>query len=494
MSCMPGVLRAKWREERRRKSGKAPMYSAFKSKVSRFEFKNEEAPGPGSYSGINDWSKRPSTYHANTSELHSKDKNVKWLRVTSAPSIPAPGQSYGYEEGPNGQLVQQKNPEYVHNGTHQHSVGPGQYRGLEQWQPRKGVDFGRSPSRTLISSTVTQETPGPGYYVYEGGAAPTTSALPPKTSSVFKSRVTRDIAKTKEEEVEAPGPGAYQIPGTFRVEKKPEKHQFFGSTSDRWMDKPEFESIPGPGQYESVVSSINVKKNLAWAQAPFQTTTQRFNINSKTKGVSALPPGPGAYEKPSMAAELTKRVWGRSGAFGSTEKRFHVASQDNLLTPGPGQYQNELNITEDATVDSRPVQSKSKSIHGVPNNKQSPMFASSSQRFLERPHDAAPPPGAYDPNINVTRSHGAIIPRSDRFKRKVGDLTLGMLGVVEETPGPGSYSVTAQQRKPLRSTQQFLTSANRFSDHRPQPIPGPGTYELRNEQSFQKRSFNTIFT
>lgn len=38
------------------------------------------------------------------------------MRIATVPSIPAPTQSYGYEDGPSGELVQQKPPVQGYTG------------------------------------------------------------------------------------------------------------------------------------------------------------------------------------------------------------------------------------------------------------------------------------------------------------------------------------------------------------------------------------------
>lgn len=54
-----------------------------------------------------------------------------------------------------------------------------------------------------------------------------------------------------------PGPGSYSIPATIRPQSKPQKHQFFGSTTARFqnstLDKAGATGNNiGPGKYETV--------------------------------------------------------------------------------------------------------------------------------------------------------------------------------------------------------------------------------------------------
>ena len=77
-------------------------------------------PGPGSYHEGNVWIKK-SGYKAESKQ------RIIFDRASTAPSIPANHQSYGYEEGDNGLLVMQKPPEPVFSGVGRDSVGPGRY-------------------------------------------------------------------------------------------------------------------------------------------------------------------------------------------------------------------------------------------------------------------------------------------------------------------------------------------------------------------------------
>ena len=53
---------------------------------------------------------------------------VSWERVPTAPSIPGHHQSFGYEEGPDGELVQQMRVDEGYDGTKLSMPGPSDYR------------------------------------------------------------------------------------------------------------------------------------------------------------------------------------------------------------------------------------------------------------------------------------------------------------------------------------------------------------------------------
>ena len=75
------------------------------------------------------------------------DEDMKWVRVPSAPSIPVLYQSFGYEEGSNGQLVLQKPLHVGHSGRSGDTVGPGEYTPELRYSSNfrnRATDFARS--------------------------------------------------------------------------------------------------------------------------------------------------------------------------------------------------------------------------------------------------------------------------------------------------------------------------------------------------------------
>ena len=103
--------------------------SQFISKVTRFGQNKQSyanAPGPGAYNHKKSWIKNPSKAR---SKQRKKSTKVAWVRVQQAPSIPAPNQSYGYEENHLGELVPQVQPlaREMHSGVGDDRVGPGYY-------------------------------------------------------------------------------------------------------------------------------------------------------------------------------------------------------------------------------------------------------------------------------------------------------------------------------------------------------------------------------
>ena len=249
----------------------------------------------------------------------------------------------------------QKNPEKVFSGRVDDAVGPGEYQPHVKDKTRAKKFNIWTMSRTnryeLKNRTITI---GPGAYDKSEDTSPNKKAK----SSVFASKTVRiaqaiKAKKTKKmatdvlddndsdsDDVASPGPGKYELEKTttsFRTKSVPQRHQFFGSSDERFK-KNLFGEVneSAPGQYDPHSN----RSTSTRAKVPFTSVRQRFE-----EGVKYESPGPGSYgpEKPKG-----KKVWGRSGPFGATERRFTESifepernnkSKTPARSVGPGQYQ-----------------------------------------------------------------------------------------------------------------------------------------------------------
>ena len=196
---------------------------------------------------------------------------VTWVRVASAPSIPAPNQSYGYEEGQYGELIMQKAPTSGFSGKSGDQAGPGAYNVRTQLGGKqvRSVDWARSTTTRTDFTKNAADAPGPGQYQ---NIQPQTDqsgmeTMENKGTSSFASKSSRlqggdgggrssNKAKSKRKKKDTrPGPGQYRVKGAFVVKYVPENLQFFGSTQRRFDFKTKMSSKPGPGAYN--VSSFD---------------------------------------------------------------------------------------------------------------------------------------------------------------------------------------------------------------------------------------------
>ena len=190
-------------------TARGKLYGPFASKDQRFkEKKKAPVPGPGSYETVPAWKK------TQKQPVKQEWNAMNWLRLPSAPSIPAPSQAFGYDETPNGELVMQQNPEKVYAGTGKDSVGPGQYNAKkpdEVWKAR-GTAWHKSRAKRIVA-TAPGIPLGPGSYnEFQLNLAPMYKFKP---NAVFASGTEREtkVHKPTEEEEELreplPGPGHY---------------------------------------------------------------------------------------------------------------------------------------------------------------------------------------------------------------------------------------------------------------------------------------------
>ena len=496
----------------------AASSNAFRSRTKRFNRKHgSDTPGPGAYtaqgsfkaSGVD---RRASQQQQQQDMSVTNAPPVTWVRVTSAPSIPTRGQSYGYEEGKFGELIMQKGPKDGYSGRPGDVVGPGAYKASDKLKKTKlPTDWARSRSQRtdFTKRGAGLDIPGPGAY---GG--PTSSEangfnineFEPKGTSSFISKSKRGGANKTKKAAKAPGPGQYRPRDHFKRTPVPESMQFFGSTSRRFRDRPTAKSAgPGPGSYDTV--NRGKRKNVIPLAAAYQlptsvgfaSTSSRFSASDNRD--AKYNPAPGEYTQSSMAAELDKKLVSRTGVFGSTTKRFAhgmTSGSGSGKSPGPGSYTITKNLGEESTFllgDPNGGSSiGSGSVAGRPRNtrfvNQSSSFASSSKRGAALKGDDVPPPGSYNVPSDWSASalkkggrKGVLGSGSERFNRKA----MGEGGV-----GPGAYHTNQGFVKAAENPKNVMVSTEkRFKPKRTQQVPGPGAYDTEFLYgNLNKRTFN----
>ena len=473
--------------------------SAFASKVARLAtLQADDRPGPGQYALRNDWVTPAS--HAGGKGPPSR--GIAHSRVPNAPSIPAPEQSYGYEETHAGELGLQKPPPGGYSGVSGRlSAGPGSY------DPRKasaitkphttGVAWGNSRvQRSTFGST--SDTPGPG--AYRAGSSenadPASVAASQRGGAAFKSKTPMTHQLATDVEHVTPGPGAYASSTFFNPRSIPENMQTFGSTQKRLASdavtttQRQKAGQPGPGAYDEKRTDFRGQKPDRSALSSFNTSEQRFK--PMLKGGK---PGPGAYDQQdqySLVANLQKKTQGRNGVFGSTTRRFHTLKQDPV--PGAGAY--------------NPVKPSVKDQGDEPTSS----FASGTERLAKTApatlkgatREAVPPPWHYappsgnkwdKPGASSRKANSIFGSTAQRFG--AGDRPNGRSRI--NVPGPGSYQPKYPEegfRKQQTTTECFGSKASRFGVaggfSANTPIPGPGDYEsgIETTDPLIKRTFN----
>eukprot|EP00668_Euglena_longa_P020908 GGOE01026025.1.p1 GENE.GGOE01026025.1~~GGOE01026025.1.p1 ORF type:complete len:553 (-),score=23.66 GGOE01026025.1:293-1951(-) len=475
---------------------KAPSFM-FASKSSRMSGevgmpKKAPTPGPGSYNlpgSIRSKPNTPAVFEPNIT------KAVNWVKVSTAPSIPTILQSFGYEEGPGGALVQQKPPSSGFAGNHVDSVGPGYYEVDSSLVTKsRSTAFGKGKTKRdcLGLSRDALCFPGPG--TYNPDSVETDEVVRP--SYIFLSSSSRDKPSKGKNRSLTPGPGSYQSAKLWRTAEDfggriPEGMQAFGSTS-RKLFQPLAEQhpvpvhnadTPGPGAYDVHSKAVVARDRLAVMEetsvphGAFDTTAPRFLSSQE---VQRDTPGPGYYTsgKDGVSANLQKKVAGRFGVFGTTSQRFPLPRDESL---GPGLYDPKIGLG----MDNAKLRKK---------DLRSAVFASRTRRenaSAMPSADCAPPVGAYD------------VPNPEWLKKSVNCSSTVLAGAPRfkaqkpaDTPGPGAYGASTalgekngeQDEQNSAMKPRNISKSPRFPREVVNSVPGPGAYNA--DVSLLKRTFN----
>ena len=424
-----------------------PQFLSKESRLARDTSSNSDVPGPGSYAP--ELVREPAP-PVQSKKLHSAS-GINWVKVATAPSIPSHVQSYGYQEGPHGELVQQPLPVQGYTGAGEDKPGPGHYNPKDKvLRPTKSViSLGRVSGR---KEQHPSPVPGPGAYeadatlsgeVFHGGI------MARRPLSMFASTTSRKpLAVT----MYGPGPGAYKPSSTFtslreHLAANPESFHAFGSSDMRPRgDVDAGQANLGPGSYDYAA-----EKGNAHASAAFVSKAERFASKMPETG------GPGTYESEvtTLVASVSKRLKGRFGVFGTTSSRFETHEEEKR--PPPGQYDpKESNPADLRRKDKRSPAFRPSGVRDDPSHKlqgantfydvkkdwpkpstQSNYFLSSVPRFVPTSKEKVPGPGKYSPPSALgSAPGGAGWSKSSRFGLDATDV-----------PGPGHYNVHSSLHK-----------------------------------------------
>ncbi|XP_048703074.2 sperm-tail PG-rich repeat-containing protein 2 isoform X11 [Caretta caretta] len=447
------------------KGGESPQ-----NKEKRFKEIRTETPGPGSYNQppaveleINNRKEREPKEHLQQRTAGS----IKVYRKVDGPSIPSPGQAFGYEEAEDGTLIKQYPPQ------RDVTLGPAYYRPVigaissilitdiaSAWRRQQ------AQLRTIIHFLYGEcENLGDHHWANKNG---TYSAM--KYKGVHFGNLTGKRSEFKAQA--GPGPGEYDITQesalhyenvNIKKEDKKKYEPYVPRYHEVIVLQEEKKGVPGPGQYE-IKSQFQKVENITQngnevPRAPFL---------SQSKGKRSTEESHKQQKQLSVFLSSTERTPVVTMIFLQFPEWLHLESENLPSLASPASLQANCQTS--------------------PTFKTKPRIGAVSMEV--------PPPGSYEVQKSFEKSHSKshyMPPRTTLAKRKHTSFLSAtprknVPNTDKDVPGPGTYNPVVKSASII---SLFVSRVERFKEVK-EITPGPGAYELSPlfKDTVLKRTFN----
>ena len=476
---------------------------AFSARTARFGAKAQDTPGPGSYHDEVARSSfaKPSSRAANFGHhgggkggaqegLPTDSTTIKWVRVPTAPSVPAKNQLTGWTEDPlTGKLVREKPPSDQHGGA---GPAPGsynsQYSRTAIGTGPTSASFGRDTSRRS-DFTKTGGVSGTSGTAAEVGAYDTSNRDAFKPLGKTNGSASRAAARrsTTAGTKRGPPPGAASAGGvavgsaSVRVvgNSGPSAGSVFQSSSPRMSGAVAAvggDGAPGPGAYLGAAdngAAITGQRGLT-AGYGGAAGARTFAVGGgASHGADAV----------SSFTRATRNIHDPSHQnFGSTSQRFATPADGSNGTnmPGPGMYYKPIQYAgppQRGDGSDRPgrVQSASGHARGAVPSKGAGVPAPSALSKRKNTSDAAP--GRWGSSAEIGSAASVA-----------GGASVGS-NLMEKHLGEGGAATARGSRPPSQGggapvgRRGFASGQRRWTEAKADEVPGPGAYPEAVRQS-----------